>query len=448
MRTYLAIASLIVLGGCVTPQPTVRYADETIIWEQAQVQPASHQQPVANEPSDDSSSIAQLPDKPLTLVEAERIALTNHPSLGVRRATVEIETGRLEQAGLYPNPVIGYHATQVGLFETAGAQGAFVRQRIVTGGKLGLNEQVASNQLDQVQHLLGAMRLQVRNDTRVAFYDLLVAHERLKLAVALVKLSQELVDATRKLLQGKVVSENELLQAEIEAEQALIVRDNTKFQVAASERRLGTVLGITLPANHPIAGELIGELKTLSWKDALRATLTEHPQLQAADAHIERARSAIDRANQQPVPDIDVMVSARHNNFSGDDVANVQVGLPIPVFDGNQGNIRAANGELSRAVSDAKRIQLQIERRLADQFRDYQNARRQVERYQKTILPRAKSSLELVRKAYSQGQTSYLNLITAQRTFIRANLAHLDAWQRYRTALVLIEGKLLLSRQP
>ena len=47
------------------------------------------------------------------------------------------------QAGLHPNPTVGYQGDQINAANTAGQQGAYVEQTIKTGGKLQLAQAAA-----------------------------------------------------------------------------------------------------------------------------------------------------------------------------------------------------------------------------------------------------------------------------------------------------------------
>src|SRR5690606_16114357 len=82
---------------------------------------------------------AQSPAGPLSLDDLERLALSHNPTLAQATAQVDAAHGRAIQAGLYPNPTVGYFSQQIGEEGTAGQQGAFLTQVIVTGGKLRLN---------------------------------------------------------------------------------------------------------------------------------------------------------------------------------------------------------------------------------------------------------------------------------------------------------------------
>ena len=72
----------------------------------------------------------------LRLEDLEQMGLANNPTLRQADAEVRATQGRWRQAGLYPNPTVGYQGEQIrgGSFR-GGEQGAFVQQDIVLGGK-------------------------------------------------------------------------------------------------------------------------------------------------------------------------------------------------------------------------------------------------------------------------------------------------------------------------
>jgi cobalt-zinc-cadmium efflux system outer membrane protein len=117
--------------------------------------------------------------------------------------------------------------------------------------------------------------------------------------------------------------------------------------------------------------------------------------------------------------------------------------VPIPLWNRNQGGVRRAQAELAAAQSNADRVELGLQQRLASVFQRYANARQQVETYRKQILPDAQSSLDLVNEGYRQGEFGYLTLLTAQRTFFQTNLAYLESLRQLRESQATVDNLLL-----
>ncbi len=86
--------------------------------------------------------------------------------------------------------------------------------------------------------------------------------------------------------------------------------------------------------------------------------------------------------------------------------------------------------------------ELLLQEQLASSFRDYEVAREQVDQYRRDILPDAKRSLELIETGYRQGEFGYLQLLTAQQTYSRTNLAYVDRLRELRLRAVEIQGML------
>ena len=88
---------------------------------------------------------AQRP--PMRLEDFEDLATANNPTLRQANDLVRRSAAQARQAGLYPNPSVGYEGSEIrgGSFG-GGEEGAFVQQTIVLGGKLGLRKRVFQEQ--------------------------------------------------------------------------------------------------------------------------------------------------------------------------------------------------------------------------------------------------------------------------------------------------------------
>lgn len=379
----------------------------------------------------------------LTLADLEAMAFRNHPTLVAAAARMNAARGRQVQAGLYPNPVMGYHATEIGNQGTAGQQGGFVAQRFITGGKLRLDTAIAGREVDEAHFRFHAQEQRVLSDLHVRFYETQVAQRRIEMTKQLAQIGDELVRATESLIDARQGTENDLLQAEIRADESHILVDNARNQHLESWRRLLAVAALPTMEMMPLSGELEADLPSLDWEASYALVLDNNPVLNAARTRVDRASLSVRRARKTVIPDVELMVSARHHNISHSDVANVQLGIPIPIFNRNQGNIRSAEAEWVTAFNEVKRIELSLQDRLAVAYRRYANASQQVERYRERMIPRSRRSLNLVINGYEKGQVEYLTLLTAQQTYLQVNLSYLDSLQELRTAASIIEGQLL-----
>lgn len=387
-------------------------------------------------------SVNSPPGGDLTLADVEQMALASNPSLAQAAARVEAARSRYVQVGLYPNPVAGYIGSEIGNEGRAGQQGGFFSQEIVTANKLRLNRNVASQEIQQAEYALEMQRQRVLTDVRRSFYEILVAQRTLELTEQLARIGDEGVKSVEALMKAKEVGRVDLLQAKIEADAAKVLFERARNRHTAAWRNLAAVSGVEVNPSR-LAGDASDGLAPLTWDETFNRLLAESPQLANAQIGVARAQAALNRECAGRVPNVDLQGAVQYDNATGDTFATVQVGIPVPVFNRNQGNICRAQAELLAAQREVERVQLALRQRLAAAFEQYSNARFQVEKYQRDILPNAQESLKLTHSAYRQGEFSYLSLLTAQRTFFRTNIAYLDALRELRATATMIEGNLL-----
>jgi outer membrane protein TolC len=97
--------------------------------------------------------------------------------------------------------------------------------------------------------------------------------------------------------------------------------------------------------------------------------------------HLEQRRYAPATINLRlaavtPIPDValKVVVQKDYTTPPFYTTANVEVGVPVPIWDRNQGNIQQAQGQLARALQEAQRARLDSEfqaRRIRSQQRGF-----------------------------------------------------------------------------
>jgi outer membrane protein, heavy metal efflux system len=394
-------------------------------------------------PSPEPPTVAPAPNQGMSLAEWETLAEQNNPTLNQVSARIQAARGECVQAGLYPNPRIGYQATEIGDEGQAGQQGGFIGQEVVTNGKLKRNRELAAQVVRQLECAWSSQHGRVVSDVRRAFYDVLVAQRTLELTDQLVRIGQEGVRAAEALLKIKERSRVDVLQARIEADSAQILVEKARNRYSAAWRNLAVVAGVPNMSPAPLLGDLQDGLPLLNWSETLGRVLSESPQIAESQSGVARAQAALARECAQQIPNIDLQAGVQYDNATRDNIAGVQVGVPIPLFNRNQGNIRRAQAELTAARAEIRRVDLDLQQRLATAFEQYQNARCQVEKYAGDILPNAQKSLDLTAAGYRQGEFDYVTLLTAQRTFFQVNLAYIEAIRDLRSATVAIEGNLL-----
>lgn len=382
-------------------------------------------------------------EKSLSLAEIEEIAEIHNPTLAQATAAITGAEGQYLQGGLYPNPQVGYQAAKVGNDGKAGQQGAYIAQTFVTAGKLELNQHTAAHEFEARQANLESQRLRVLTSVRVGFYDVLNAQRTVTLSEQLVKISQEGVKTAQALFDAKQAGRVDLLQAKVELNSARVLLRNATNRQTAAWRQLAAVLGQPDRPLERVGGKLEPEPGELGVDVLMARILSASPELQAANAEVLQAQAALRRAEVEPIPDIQTQAGVQYDYGSRFTVVGLQVGINLPIFNANQGNIQTAHAELIAAQREVDRLQLDLKNRLAAVMEDYQNATYEADRYSTEILPDSKDSLALITAGHTQGEFDYNRLLLAQRTYFQNNLAYLSALREWWTAKLQIDGLLL-----
>jgi cobalt-zinc-cadmium efflux system outer membrane protein len=383
------------------------------------------------------------PGERLTLETMVQIALANNPTLRQASASLEAARGKWVQVGLYPNPGLGYLGNQIGDRGTAGQQGAYLEQEFVRGGKLTLNRQVAEREIAIAQQTLEAQRQRVINDVRTQFYNTLVAQRSVEITRELREIGVRGQSVADQLFDAKQVGKVDVIQARIEAANANLKVSAAENHLAATWRQLATVSAVPGMQLQKLAGDLDADIPAFTWEEAMGRILQESPELAASRTNVDRSIEALRRARVEPVPNVTVQAGPQYDIGANHSISNVSVVVPVPLFDYNQGNIRKAEAEVREARAAVLHHELILTTKLTAAYERYQNAQYQVQQYRDEILPDARAALELVADAYRKGETNFLVMLNAQRTYFYTALASLEAKRELWETGIAIDGLLL-----
>lgn len=408
-------------------------------WKKTSAQTLAEPNPLPPAPAAQSAA----PSNGLsTLGSFEQLAVSSNPTLTELQARVDAANGRWVQVGLKPNPVAGVSGQEIGNEGAAGQYGAFVGQEFVTANKLELNRNAASWNVKRAEQQLAAQRLRVLTDVRRSFYSVRVAQERVKIAEELQGIALQAVEKAKELVKVQE-PETVLTQAEIEAELAGVLIDNARIQREALWRALAAVVGQPDLPLQDVEAELTTSAPQVVWEQTLERIRRESPEVAAAAATVEQSRWALQRASVQATPNVTMQAGVFYDDSSNDPFATLQLSLPIPIYDRNQGGIAEAHANVLAAEQAVQRVELSLQQRLAAVYQQYGQARQQASRYEGTILKKAKRNLDLNRQSYEAGDSAYLAVLTAQRSYSQARLTWLNALEQLWSATVQIEGLLL-----
>jgi outer membrane protein, heavy metal efflux system len=379
----------------------------------------------------------------LTLVALEELALTINPSLAEAEARVRAARGQALQAGLPPNPTIGYLGSEIGNDGEAGQQGMVFGQEVIRGRKLRLSRAVEGREVARRQQQLAAQQLRVLTDVRIAFYNAYLAQQRVELGGKLQELGRQSQSAAKSLVDAAEGRRTDLLQAEIEASRASADLGQAESALRAAWRTLAVAVGQSDMPIQPLAADIQSLRWPHSWEETRDRLLGESPEMSEALMRVEKARFALARACAEPVPDVTAEGSVQYDHATQNTIAGAQVTLPLPLWNRNQGGIAKARASLMAAQLHLDSVQLGLEQRLAAEFQRYETALVRVEALERDILSRAQESIDVATQGYAAGELGFLDFLTVQRTYFQANLEYLTALGQLNESVQMLSGLLL-----
>jgi cobalt-zinc-cadmium efflux system outer membrane protein len=203
-----------------------------------------------------------------------------------------------------------------------------------------------------------------------------------------------------------------------------------------------------------LEGSLEQNLPVLDEATAMAELLSASPEIKRTKAGVERAKAALARARAERVPDLFLRGGVGYSlepieNLAGAVLGRtgteawIEVGVRLPVFNRNQGNISAAEAELTSAENEVKRQELALRARLASAFRGYRDSLRAVQEYKQNIIPRAQRAYELYLGKYQEMAAAYPQVIISQRTLFQARVSYIDSLVTLQQNAARIQGFLL-----
>jgi cobalt-zinc-cadmium efflux system outer membrane protein len=375
----------------------------------------------------------------LDLVELQRRAMEIHPTLRQAVNAVESARGTAIQAGLPPNPSFGFEADTVGSGGTAGQQGAKYEQLIKTAGKLKLAQEAALVDVVNAQVALRRVQIDLATQVRSAYFGVLVAEENLRLAHALTVFAERIFQVQVDQVRGSQAAAYEPLALRALAEQARLTLAQARNRYTAAWRQLATAVGDPQLPPSRLNGTAIMKEPDLDYDLLRERILSQHTDLVTAANGIVKAKYNLRLAQVTPIPDVSLKLVVQKDYTTPPfyTTANVEVGVPIPVWDRNQGGIKQAGADLARAVDELPRVRLELLNRLADGMERYQSNKQIVDTYLSKILP---DQVRAYRGTIQQPQPNFGDIVTAQQQLNQFLATYLAALQAQWQAVVDLAG--------
>jgi outer membrane protein, heavy metal efflux system len=120
-----------------------------------------------------------------------------------------------------------------------------------------------------------------------------------------------------------------------------------------------------------------------------------------------------------------------------------EVGVQIPIFNRNQGDVTAAKADVERAQREVERVKLALRERAATVVQNYSYSQTAAARYKSEMIPRAQKAYDMYSKKYQEMAVAYPQVLIAQRTLMQLQVSYVEALESFATSSTALQSYLL-----
>jgi cobalt-zinc-cadmium efflux system outer membrane protein len=371
----------------------------------------------------------------LTFSAALELAASRNLGLEAARRQRAIREAQVRIAGQWANPEVSFEVTQDSPHENL----AF-GYPIEIGGQRGRRIAVAKEELALADLDVRAETRTLRRNLRQAFYGVIAADERVRLAGEVADLVERTRQAAQARFEEGAAPRLEVLQADLGVARAQAEADLARSARASALADLNAVLNQPPGQAVAVAGDLGDAPPPPDFARAMELAAASNGEILSAEreAAVEARRMDLWRAERVPTPTITygLPMNAPDEFTIGQSLG---FAMTIPLFTRNQGEIaqsQAAIDQLRARRAAARRV---VESQVFAALARIDAQRKQVESYRTRIIPAAVELAALAEESYKMGRNPVLALLEAQRALRDVRREYLQALLEFQAALADLE---------
>jgi outer membrane protein len=396
---------------------------------------------------------------PLTLQQAEAIALKNNPqiAIGKLRALEAQQVVRETRSALLPTAYLsltGVDADPGSRIAAGGLNNPIVFPRAAGGAAV---SQMVTD-FGRTTNLLSSSEFQAKAEDRTAaatvaditlavdqtFYNALETRELVKVAQETVNARQLVADKLQALTDAKLKSDLDLSFTKVDLARAklLLLEARNNYQTALAA--LSAILGYQDEQNFQLVEETTQiAVPAPDAQPLILQALQQRPEIAALQYSVESAQKNSNAEHDLWRPTVSALGVAGEAPVRDDHVPNwygaVGVNINIPIFNGFLYNARAKTADLQTEVNRQKLTDLR--NNIARDVRiSWQDSNRAYERLSVTqqLREQAGLALELAQARYNLGLGSIVEFSQAELQKTEADIADTDARYQYRLMQIVL----------
>ena len=293
--------------------------------------------------------------------------------------------------------------------------------------------------MENAELALRKARSDLATQVRQQYYALLIAKETVRVNRAVARFTEDIYLLQKDIFRGGIVAAYEPAALRALAYTARLTYKQSISTYLYQWKQLAATVGIRQIPLSEVSGRVDGAIPFYDYDAVLAHVLHSHTDLLTARNTIEKNKYNLKLAQVTPVPDVDVRVAILKEYAVPPQqwTSSVQVGMQLPVWDHNKGNIIAQEAALMRASEEPHRVEMNITSNLTNAFTAYKNNLDALEYYRGFILPdqvRAFRGIWVRREG--DPNVVFADIVTAQQTLVTSVQSYLTILSQLWTSVV------------
>jgi cobalt-zinc-cadmium efflux system outer membrane protein len=405
-----------------------------------------------------ASAATDLPAKTSTVAPAattlrlsldDAVALFLRQNLDLLMAKFGIESAKGQQitAKLFPNPTVSIGTlsayTQGRNIGNSGQLFGQVQQLFELAGKRGYRIESAGFGTQSVEAAFEDAVRQLTFTVKDAYNRTQLAQRRLALAEENRDRFSRILDINTIRFKKGYIAEVDLIRIRLQFIdfQSQVIQSIQEGDSARGDLRQllrvspATGLELTSEFDYKRIDPDINRLRTVA--------LDARPDVRSKRFIMSQREADLKLAKAYRIPDVTVGGGYAIQGSKGPDNQGqvaLNLGVPLPLFNRNQGGIMQAEVAVQSAEADLSKTLNQVENEVDVAFRNLLQSRRLVEAFLGGVLDDARSTFTIVERAYERGGATILDLLDAARTSRTIQQNYFEALFNYQRNVIQLES--------
>ncbi len=447
---FMAIAGLGLLSGCATASAGAGLHEISQTVEQRTGLSVRWNQGTA-EDRQAEEKVQSMLQQELTADATVQIALLNNPSLQAVFEELGIAQADLVQAGLLKNPVFAGHVRFPDKSADVANTEVSVSQDFTDIFLRPLRKKVAAAQFEQSKLETGHAVLKVAAEVSSAYYTLQGAEHTQRMLGTILQAARAAAELADRQYAAGNISDLELANQKAAYEQAVTNLTRAKAEVLTDRERLNNLMGLAVSPAWTISEQLPPLPATEPpFEELERRALSQRLDLAAVRQEVRALEQTVSLSRRGALPELKVGADTERDSDRSR-VTGPSWEVELPVFDRRQGQKAKAEAKLRQSRRRLSALENQVRYEVRTTLNQLLVDRQLIEQYRDSIIPLKEKIVQESQKNYNFMLIGVFQLLQAKQEEVGAYKEYIEAFRDYwnaRTELERVVGGRLPISEP